>query len=177
MKKPTKRRQANNKGPQPVPPAPALEPYPPAPSEAEFRMKQNAAEGRTGVVGGVKVLTRLQALELRSPYLQAKLFEEQYTSARDRYMAQFDRAPEAVETRQQIKEASNAFNTVLDAVHKEHGTSNETHVYDLDAKELRPKDTTVQAVPVADANPVPVAKEGSDAKEEGKPVGKGTTDT
>lgn len=193
MKKPTStKRRTKRSGPQSVkqqrpskPSAPLLRDLKEGkiphfrPSGAETKMKQNAAEGRTGEVG-VKVLTRIQELELRSHYLQAKLFESQYIQARDRHIAQFDSAPEAVQTRQQIKKAGETFNAALEAVHREHGTSNETHVYDMDAKELRPKDK-LNAVPAAvtDAKPMPVpaAKEGSDAKEEGEPVDKGTTDT
>lgn len=105
-------------------------------------MKDNAAAGLVPIG-----LSRVEELMLRSSYLQAKLLEQQYFTAREQYMAQFDRRADVRDTLIQIEDANKQFNDALNETYKTHGTTSVTHVYDMDVKALLPRPKEAQAQP------------------------------
>lgn len=134
----------------------------PAPSAAQTKMKANAAAGLVPVE-----LTRIEELMLRSTYLQAKLYEQQYFTAREQHQAQFDRRADVRETLAQIEAANREFNEALEEIHKVHGTTTTTHVYDMGVKALLPRQD-VREASTADLEPKPAPPQG--ATDEGEAV-------
>lgn len=124
-------------------------------------MKSNAASGLVPVE-----LTRIEELLLRSAYLQAKLLEQQYFTAREQYMAQFDRRADVRATLIQIEEANKQFNDALAETHKAHGTTTTSHVYDMDVKALLPRPKEGQVSPSTVPEPVSQRANDEGAKDE-----------
>ena len=118
-------------------------------------MKANMVEGPPAAAAGVVVLTQIEDLTLRSTYLQAKLLEQQYMTARADYMIAFDRRADVADTMRKVEAANEAFNEALDETHNEHDTSNADYVYDMDRKALVPRFSVSET-------PVVVAKEPHD---------------
>lgn len=84
-------------------------------------------------------LLQVEELLLRSTYLQAKLLESQYLTARSDYMAQFDRTADVRNVLHRIEQATADFNEALNDVHTSHGTDTSRYVYDMDMKALVPR--------------------------------------
>ncbi len=107
------------------------------PSAAEAKLKSNLeamAEGQGPQA--VVVLTKIEDLTLRSTYLQAKLLEQQYMTARSEHMIAFDRRADVADTLRKVEAANEAFNKALDETHDERGTSKSNYVYDMERRAL-----------------------------------------
>ena len=87
----------------------------------------------------VHALSELDDLKLRSTWLNAKYMEQQYHTARQEFLGQFDRRPDVMETLAKIAAANAEFGTQLDLAHETFGTNAATHVYDMDAKKIVPR--------------------------------------
>lgn len=114
----------------------------PKPSAAEAKLKANMeamVEGQGPQAQAVIVLTKVEDLTLRSTYLQAKLLEQQYLTARSDYMIAFDRRADVADMLRKVEAANNAFNKALADTHNEHGTSTSDYVYDMERRALVPR--------------------------------------
>ena len=110
------------------------------PSAVEAKLKANLeamAEGQGPQA--VVVLTKVEDLTLRSTYLQAKLLEQQYLTARSEHMIAFDRRADVADTLRKVEAANEAFNKALDETHDERGTSKSNYVYDMGRRALVPR--------------------------------------
>ena len=85
------------------------------------------------------LLSRVEELLLRSEYLQAKLLESQYLTARAEYTAQFDRRSDVMEVLRRIQQAQADFAKALDEAYKVHDTDAEHYMYDMEMRALVPR--------------------------------------
>ncbi len=111
----------------------------PKPSPVEAKLKANLEAMAAGQGPQVVVaLTKLEDLTLRSTYLQAKLLEQQYLTARSEHMIAFDRRADVADTLRKVEAANEEFNKALDEMYDEHNILKADYVYDMDRKALVP---------------------------------------
>ena len=103
-------------------------------SDVEAKMKAAVAAGLVPIS-----LSRVEELLLRSEYLQAKLLESQYLTARSEYTAQFDRRSDVMEVLRRIQLAQADFAKTLEEAYTAHGTDAAHYMYDMDMRALVPR--------------------------------------
>ena len=103
-------------------------------SDIEAKMKAAVAAGLVPIS-----LSRVEELLLRSEYLQAKLLESQYLTARSEYTAQFDRRSDVMEVLRRIQLAQADFAKTLEEAYTAHGTDAAHYMYDMDMRALVPR--------------------------------------
>lgn len=84
-------------------------------------------------------LEQLDDLMLRSLLLEVQMWRNKYAAEREAMMRQFDQQPAIADLRTRVQKADGMFGEELVRIHQKYGTTQQSHVYNMDEKSLVPR--------------------------------------